>query len=314
MKKSIKITLYVVSFIVAFVLSALVSISITGSLPNKLINVKWNDSIGTTYLDQEYENKDNHKYDIYIPNRLDKTKNQYLILYIHGGSFNSGSKNDGATWCKYYATKGYITASMDYTLQAKGVEASLYLMQDQIKACVDAIKERTTKLGYTINGMATCGVSAGGTLAMNYAYKNDSSIPVKFVFQLAGPANFEPSKWQILIKTNKLSGEQEFVKWMTGEDYTEEQMKNKEYQKMIDGISPDKLVNETSVPTLIGYGLKDHLVPTDLKFLLIDSLKKNSVRYDYIEFPNSNHGMYADLDKLQSFLDKSIEYCNLYFK
>lgn len=314
MKKGIKITLYVVLFVVVFVLSALVSISITGSLPNKLIKVKWNDSVGTTYLDQEYENKDNHKYDMYIPNGLDKTKNQYLILYIHGGSFNSGSKNDGATWCKYYATKGYITASIDYTLQSKGVDASLYLMQDQIKACVDAIKERTTKLGYTINGMATCGVSAGGTLAMNYAYNNDSSIPVKFVFQLAGPANFEPSKWQILIKANKLSGEQEFVKWMTGEDYTEEQMKNKEYQNMIDGISPDKLINRNSVPTLIGYGLKDHLVPTDLKYLLVDALKKNGVKYDYIEFPNSNHGMYADLDKLQEFLDKSIEYCNLYFR
>ena len=38
-----------------------------------------------------------------------------------------------------------------------------------------------------------------------------------------------------------------------------------------------------------------------------------NVMYDYIEFPKSNHGMYNDLDKLQEFLDKSLEYAKVYF-
>ena len=74
----------------------------------KLIKVKWNDKIGTIYKDLSYENENNNKYDLYIPSNLDKEKEQYLIVYIHGGSFNSGSKEDGDLWCKYYATKGYI--------------------------------------------------------------------------------------------------------------------------------------------------------------------------------------------------------------
>lgn len=40
---------------------------------------------------------------------------------------------------------------------------------------------------------------------------------------------------------------------------------------------------------------------------------KDYVMYDYIEFPKSNHGMYNDLDKLQEFLDKSLEYARVYF-
>ena len=90
----------------------------------------------------EYENTNGHKYDLYIPSGLDESQNQYLILFIHGGSFNSGAKEDGDAWCKYYATKGYITATVDYTLQAHGQEASIYLMNSEIESAVKAIKEQ----------------------------------------------------------------------------------------------------------------------------------------------------------------------------
>lgn len=152
----------------------------------KLIKVKWDDKTGTIYKDLSYENENNNKYDLYIPSNLDKEKEQYLIVYIHGGSFNSGSKEDGDLWCKYYATKGYITATIDYTLQNQGKDASITLMNNEIENSIKAIKEYLDNLGYNVVGMASSGVSAGGTLAMNLAYNGNSSIPVKFVFQLAG--------------------------------------------------------------------------------------------------------------------------------
>lgn len=46
----------------------------------------------------------------------------------------------------------------------------------------------------------------------------------------------------------------------------------------------------------------------------MDAYNKYNVPYDYIAFPKSNHGMYNDLDKLQEFLDKSIEYADRYFQ
>ena len=306
MKKRTKVVLYIAVFVIVFVGSALVRIALLGGDPERLIRVQWNDSVGTVYANQEYENTNGLKYDLYIPSGLDESQSQYLILFIHGGSFNSGAKEDGDAWCKYYATKGYITATVDYTLQAHGQEASIYLMNSEIESSVRAIKEQAAALGYRIAGMAPCGVSAGGTLAMNLAYNGNSEIPVKFVFQLAAPTYFDPSEWSLLMRVDKLKTEDEFCAMMTGKTMTD-------YSREIQKISPACIVSADSVPSLIGYGLIDHCVPLSQKYYLMNAYDKYRVPYDYIEFPKSNHGMYNDLDKLQLFLDKSLEYADRYF-
>lgn len=306
MKKKTKILIYVITFIVVFLISALIRIMLLGSAPERLIKVEWDESVGEIYSNLDYENDNGNQYDLYIPSGLDKLENQYLILFIHGGSFNSGSKEDGESWCKYYATKWYITASVDYTLQNQGKDASIYLMNEEIENAVTAIKQKTEELGYHIAGMAPCGVSAGGTLAMNLAYNGNSAIPVKFVFQLAAPTYFAPSEWSLLMKVDRLDSEEKFCKMMTGKEL-------EDYDTEIQNISPACIVNEDSVPSLIEYGLIDHCVPLSQKYYLIEVYDRDNVMYDYIEFPKSNHGMYNDLDKLQEFLDKSLEYARVYF-
>ena len=103
MKKSMKIFLLSVLFV--FVISALVSVKLSGSAPSRLMKVEWNDTIGTVYYDLSYDNDNGHGYDLYIPANIDINESQHLILYIHGGSFNSGAKEDGDVWCKYYASE-----------------------------------------------------------------------------------------------------------------------------------------------------------------------------------------------------------------
>ncbi len=308
MKKSVKYLIFALTFFVIFCLSAILRIYSLGSAPMKLIEVNWNENVGTKYTDLYYKNENGNKYDLYIPKNLDKEKKQYLILFIHGGSFNSGSKEDGDIWCKYYASKGYITATVDYTLQNQDKEASIFLMNEEIENAIKAIKVKTSELGYNVVAMASSGVSAGGTLAMNLAYNSNSVIPVKFVFQLAAPTYFEPNDWELLMKVNRLNSNEEFLKMMTGFDLNE-----KNYMEQVKKISPSSLVNKNTVPTLLGYGLRDHCVPLNQKNYLIDSLDKYEISYDYIEFPKSNHGMYNDLDKMQKFIDMSLEYCKRYF-
>lgn len=307
MRKRTKKQMYVIVFVITFVISTLIRISLLGSAPERLIQVIWNDDIGKIYKNLDYENANGNQYDLYVPAGLDKSKNQYLIVFIHGGSFNSGSKEDGEAWCKYYASKGYVTASLDYTLQKQGKDASIYLMNTEAENAIKAIKEKTDEMGYHISAMAPCGVSAGGTLAMNLAYNGNSIIPVKFVFQMSAPTYFKPSEWSLLMKVDKLDSEKAFCQMMTGKDIDN-------YNDDIKAISPACIVNKNRVPSLIGYGLKDHCVPLDQKYYLMDAYNMYNVPYDYIEFPKSNHGMYNDLDKLQEFLDKSIEYADRYFQ
>ena len=158
MKKRTKITLWSILFVIVFTVSALIRVNLLGSAPMRLMQVKWDDTVGTIYNDLNYENDYGHKYDLYVPANLDIGNAQQLILFIHGGSFNSGAKEDGEVWCKYYASKGYIAASLDYSLQTVQEDASLVRMNTEIKECVNAINEKCKELGYTLDGMATCGV------------------------------------------------------------------------------------------------------------------------------------------------------------
>ena len=95
MRKRTKKQMYVIVFVITFVISTLIRISLLGSAPERLIQVIWNDDIGKIYKNLDYENANGNQYDLYVPAGLDKSKNQYLIVFIHGGSFNSGSKEDG---------------------------------------------------------------------------------------------------------------------------------------------------------------------------------------------------------------------------
>lgn len=115
-----KIIVYTGIFVLVFLAAALARVYLLGSAPERLVKSLGQDLTGTVFRDQNYENENGNRYDLYIPAELDRMQDQNLILYIHGGSFNSGSKADGETWCRYYAAQGYITASVDYTLQMHG--------------------------------------------------------------------------------------------------------------------------------------------------------------------------------------------------
>jgi len=305
MKRRTKALVYILSFVLSFVVSAVVRMRILGSAPARMFQVDWN---GIICKDLRYGDSASETYDLYLPERLDKSKAQHLIVYIHGGSFNSGSKEDGTPWCRYFASKGYLTASLNYTLQKHDEDATLGKMGQEIENAVAAISDYTKTAGIQLADMAVCGVSAGGTLAMNFAYRGRSEIPVRFVFQLAAPTYFAADEWELLKKVDGLESDDEFYRMMIGDDYSEENL-----QEEINSISPASLVDEDSVPTLLGYGLIDHCVPLTQKYYLLDSLKKYNVPCDYIEFPHSNHGMYNDPDKLQNFIDLSLEYCSRYF-
>ncbi len=61
-----------------------------------------------------------HLMDIYLPNCDDPTHTarRPLIVFIHGGAFVAGDKNEAnlQTMCKEFAKRGYVTATIDYRL------------------------------------------------------------------------------------------------------------------------------------------------------------------------------------------------------
>lgn len=258
------------------------------------------------YGDGQLEN-----YDLYLPK--DNSKNEYsLILYIHGGGFTGGDKGsiDAIRYGEYFANKGYVVASVNYTLRTNETNTSVKEMYDEVISSLNSIVKKSEEKGYYLTEMATTGGSAGGCLAMLVAYKNPSELilPIRLVFQEVGPASFEPELWEITDDIEKVN----FVNTITGEKFNVSDMNSKEYQDAIDSLSVDKMINENSVPMILAYGLKDNVVNPKAKYPLLEALEKYNITHDYIEFPNSGHGLLGDKDKLDVYYSKIEEYLQTY--
>lgn len=312
MKTFVKVIICVVAFIVTFGICFKIGIDIPTNKYYKPLKVNWTSESGEIVKDLSYGSWEGVGYDLYVPSGLDKEKNQALILFIHGGGFTAGDKSEEDKWCKFYATKGYIVATANYTLQQGESDFNIPLMDEQIVSCVKAIQNECEERGYHVTQMALSGQSAGGCLAMIYAYKHaNESIPVKFVFQQSGPTTFEPEQWG--VKEGDETSPAKFASSMSGQTITDEMMKDGSYKEILNAFSPAALVSKDTVPTLCGYGPKDKIVPVGQKTVLFEAFEKYGVKYDYLNFEHSGHGLLSDPDMQERFVKLSLEYCDNYF-
>lgn len=302
--------LCVVAFIVAVSISFNVATAVILGKAYAAWKVDWSDEVGTIYRDVDLNEAEQTGYDLYIPAGADKAEDQTLIVYLHGGGFTSGDKADGEMLCKYFTAKGYICASLNYTLMDGQHESNYNKMYAQVLAQVASIQSKTAELGYHVTEMATSGDSAGGYLALLYAYRagEDSAIPVKLVFEMTGPATFEPSEWDITETADII----ESITRLSGKTVTEDMIASGEIDAIVKEISPALLVDEHTVPTVMAYGPKDKVVRVNLKYALMDALEANGIDYTFIEFPNSGHGMLFDPDKTQEYVDTVHAYMEKY--
>ena len=128
---------------------------------------KNNPDLYSVVKDLKYGDGVQNNFDLYLPK--DKNGSQFsLVVWIHGGGFVSGDKKDAAS-AKDAATRGYVSASVNYTTNTDDHPSSLDKMYTEIKNSVKAVVAQAKQHGYPVNQMAITGESAGGTLAMMYA-------------------------------------------------------------------------------------------------------------------------------------------------
>lgn len=147
--------------------------------------------------------KNSNNYDLYIPDSVSKNDKHLLLLFIHGGAWVSGFKTDVNPYVYEFANKGYITATIKYTLMNREMNdntLSLFRDLDEIDACIKSIKNVLGNLGYDTSktNLAIGGASSGAHLAMLYAYSRgvNCSLPIKFVVNAVGPVDIKPENWK----------------------------------------------------------------------------------------------------------------------
>lgn len=303
--------IYVGVFIATFIISAV--IKLTYNPLGKEYQVDWNDSVGTFYTDISYGEGEANKFDLYVP--ADNTKETYgLVVYLHAGGFTTGDKSDDAEMLKWLCSKGYVAAGINYTLRTEENDASVYSQSIEIKEAMPFVVEEAEKLGYKVDRMAVAGGSAGGTLALLYAYRDvdTSPVPVKMVFEMVGPASFHHEDWTSYGLDQSPEAAAALFSVMSGNEITTEMIEANDYADEVKGISADMWVNENSVPTLIGYGKYDKICPFGTVKHLVNALEENNVPHDYIEFPHSGHGLQNDNKLYRLYMNKLNDYLNQY--
>lgn len=312
MKKILENLGFAILCIVLFMVSALVAFNLRKDAiiraPYRYVSVSNNDAVWR--VEHNLESSAGTKYDLYLPADMED-RDYSLIFFIHGGGFTSGDKEEGAQLLPYYASKGIIGVSANYSLASEENPVTLNEMLAELNTTISESILYCKSLGYNITEMATSGVSAGGCLAMLTAYRdmNKLPVPVRFVFQQVGPATMEPVKWNFI----ELQDQADFVNKMAGGNFTVDDIGSEEYNAAMNSISPAAWVNESTVPTLMAYGPRDVIVPPNLKYSLIEKFDEYGVIYMYIEFPNSGHGLLNDLDKSDEYFKAVDEYIEKYF-
>ena len=153
--------------------------------------------------------RDNN-YDLYVPNGLNKNEKHVVILFIHGGAWVSGFKTDVNEYVHEFANRGYITATIKYTLLKRTMDdstLSIFRNLDEIDACIASIKSVLGQLGFdtTKSNLVIGGASSGAHLAMLYSYSRgqNSAIPIKFIVDAVGPVDIKEQSWRRFADSNE---------------------------------------------------------------------------------------------------------------
>lgn len=304
--------IYVGAFIAAFAISAV--IKMTSDPFHGKYKVEWNDAVGTIYTDLSYGDGEANKFDLYVP--ADSSRDSYgLVVYLHAGGFTSGDKAGDKEILQWLCAKGYVAAGINYTLRDDAhPEASVYSQSMEIKAAMPVVVAEAEKLGYHIDGMAISGGSAGGTLALLYAYRDaaEAPVPVKMVFEAVGPASFHHEDWKNYGLGQNTEAAAGLFSIMSGNTITEEMIAAGDYEEQVRDISAYLWVDENTVPTVIAYGAKDKVCPFDSAAHLVAALERYNVPHEYIECPHSGHALQHDNKLYERYMDAAEEYLAKY--
>lgn len=153
-----------------------------------------------TMLDVSYGSDARHKMDVYLPEN--RTEDTPVILMLHGGGFVAGNKSDISARAQALSAKGFVVLNTNYRLvDISGVldnpmvhKPSSVKIAEQlsdIQAAVDFAAAKSSEWKMSSSKWGIAGHSAGGTLALLYAYGDkNTGKRVKVAGNWAGATTF----------------------------------------------------------------------------------------------------------------------------
>lgn len=254
-----------------------------------------NYSTPISYRDYVYGNDTvRQSMDLFLPGNVQGDTS--MIVYLHGGGWIYGDKS-GYTGKAYEDCQKYGVATLAVNYRYASPSVSGHDIMDDVQAAVTKAKELAAEHGMNLTKMMTTGGSAGGHLALLYAYSRKDVSPVTpvCVISKCGPTNLTNKEYlDSNLGVNTILYE---LSSMCGFMFNESNM-DLAYNYLLD-VSPVKYVNSNTVPTVICHGMKDITVPFSDAQTLDTLLTYYNVPHHFLAYPNTNHA----LDNLDKELD-----------
>lgn len=234
----------------------------------------------TAHRDLAYvaEGHERQKLDLYLPE--DAEGKLPVIVWIHGGGWQAGSKDGCPPLREGYVGKGYAVASLNYRLSQHAVFPA------QIDDCFAAIrwlKANSKKYHLDPDRFAVWGASAGGHLVALVGTRggDDPKTRVRAVCDYFGPTDFE-----VFVSTpgyERHAGEKSAETALFGGPVAEK-------TELARQANPIRYVDKDDPPFLIVHGDEDKVVPLNQSELLAKALEDKGVPVTLKVIEGGAHG------------------------
>lgn len=237
---------------------------------------------------------------VYVPNGTERqTLDLYLpsegtgpwpvIVWVHGGGWQNGSKEQCLPLRAGFVGKGYAVVSLNYRLSG---DAIFPAQIEDCKAAIRWLRAHATEYQLDVAHFGAWGGSAGGHLVallgtsgevkeFDRGENLDQSSRVQAVCDFFGPSDLA-----VMVGTP---------------GYERHALADSPESKLIGGIptqirekaaaaSPVTYVSADDAPFLIVHGAKDPVVPSDQSVRLQAALEKAGVVSQLIVIPEAKHG------------------------
>ncbi len=238
-----------------------------------------------------------------------------LIVYIHGGAWLEGDKNEFVGLWRAEAARGYAVASLDYRL----VPSIRWPgnIQD-VKAAVRWLRAHAATYRLDASRFAAWGASAGGHLASVLA----TSSGVAALEDVSQGNSGQSSAVQALVgwygPSDFLQMDAQTVSQCSNEYHNdpgspESQLVNCAIQSCPDAVAranPITYVDATDPPALLMHGQVDCTVPPGQSQIFHDALRSHGVRSTLVLLPRVGHNFGDNpppgvMDQVHTFLDST---------
>lgn len=252
------------------------------------------------YKNITYKTIDTLSLQLDIYKRKDLTDPTPVLVFIHGGAWEKGKRQDYLPYLIDYAKKGYITVTVSYRLSSVAIFPAAVT---DVKCSIRWIRQHADIYGIDADRIAVIGGSAGGHLSMMLGYTNDDqftegcsdslSSRVSAVVDLYGPVD---------LTTPYAQSANSVIKFL-GKTYDEN-------SDLYSRASPKAYISSDDPPTLIFQGTIDALVPYSQSDSLDIWLNRAGVPHQYHKLKGWPHTM--DISKkvnnyCQYYMDKFFE-------